>query len=125
MAGQDIEMNAFKLLADAAYIYGEAADGSQVKMKKSDILSTIDITAIADLNEAYKTFQAGLSIVYVGNTMNSPISYGLCIHAQRSSSGDKSGSQFIFQAVSGGGHTFIREGSGNGSIVNYSSWRKI
>lgn len=37
----DIEMNAFKLLADAAYIYGEAADGSQVKIKKSDLASVL------------------------------------------------------------------------------------
>lgn len=38
MAKEDIPMNAFKLMADAAYIYGEASDSSQGKMKRSDFL---------------------------------------------------------------------------------------
>lgn len=41
MAGQDIPMNAFKLLADAAYIYGEASDSSQGKVKKSDLFKEV------------------------------------------------------------------------------------
>lgn len=38
---QDIEMNAFASVTDAAYIYAEAADGSQVKIKKSDLIELI------------------------------------------------------------------------------------
>lgn len=38
MAGKDIEMNDFALVMDALYVYGELADGSQVKFKKRDLL---------------------------------------------------------------------------------------
>lgn len=38
---QDIAMNAFKVLTDVAYVYGEASDSSQGKIKKSDLLSLI------------------------------------------------------------------------------------
>lgn len=33
----DIAMNAFKVLTDVAYVYGEASDSSQGKIKKSDL----------------------------------------------------------------------------------------
>lgn len=33
----DRKMNEFALVSDAAHIYGELADGSQVKIKKSDL----------------------------------------------------------------------------------------
>ena len=38
---QDIAMNAFKVLTDVTYVYGEAADSSQGKIKKSDLLSSV------------------------------------------------------------------------------------
>ena len=38
---QDIKMNSFAQATDAAYIYAEAANGSQVKIKKSDLLSSV------------------------------------------------------------------------------------
>lgn len=38
---QDIAMNAFKVLTDVAYVYGEASDSSQGKIKKSDLISLI------------------------------------------------------------------------------------
>lgn len=41
MAGQDIEMNAFKIASDAPYIYVELADGSQGKIKKSDLIELV------------------------------------------------------------------------------------
>lgn len=41
MAGDDIKMNSFAQATDAAYIYAEAANGSQVKIKKSDLLSSV------------------------------------------------------------------------------------
>lgn len=41
MAGQDIEMNAFTPATDGAYIYAEATNGSQVKIKKSDLASIL------------------------------------------------------------------------------------
>lgn len=41
MAEEDIKMNAFTPVSDAAYIYAEAADGSQVKIKKENLINII------------------------------------------------------------------------------------
>ena len=41
MAEQDIKMNSFAQATDAAYIYAEAANGSQVKIKKSDLFTSV------------------------------------------------------------------------------------
>lgn len=38
---QDIQMNNFAQATDAAYIYAEASNGSQVKIKKSDLVEVI------------------------------------------------------------------------------------
>lgn len=38
---QDIPMNAFTPAADSAYIYGEAADGSQVKISKKSLATLL------------------------------------------------------------------------------------
>lgn len=38
---QDIAMNAFTSATDAEYIYAEATNGSQVKIKKSDLLNAM------------------------------------------------------------------------------------
>lgn len=38
---QDIAMNAFKVLTDVAYVYGEASDSSQGKIKKNDFLNLL------------------------------------------------------------------------------------
>lgn len=39
---QDIAMNAFKLLTDAAYLYGEATDSSQGKIEKDVFINILD-----------------------------------------------------------------------------------
>ena len=127
---QDIAMNEFPVVTSMKYVYGEKTDSGQAKMELpslSTLLSIkgIGITSLNDLNEAYKVLNEGLSVVYIGKTENSPIEYGICIHVQRSSKGDVSGSQFIFQMVSGGGRTCIREGSGTMSFINYTDWRQI
>nr|DAN49550.1 MAG TPA: hypothetical protein [Caudoviricetes sp.] len=41
MAGDDIKMNSFAQATDAAYIYAESSNGSQVKIKKSDLVEVI------------------------------------------------------------------------------------
>ena len=41
MADDDIKMNSFAQATDAAYIYAESSNGSQVKIKKSDLLSSL------------------------------------------------------------------------------------
>ena len=35
MAGDDIAMNAFKVLTDVVYVYGEANDSSQGKIRRA------------------------------------------------------------------------------------------
>ena len=69
---QDIAMNAFKLLTDAAYLYGEATDSSQGKIKKDVFINIVKryITSIrskggipdSDLNNIYKNEDPGISI---------------------------------------------------------------
>ena len=39
----DKRMNEFTLAANGTYIYAEAADGSQVKLKKSDLVELIRV----------------------------------------------------------------------------------
>jgi len=129
MAGSDIAMNQFQVVTDADYVYVEKGN-SQGKIDKDTISSLLSIKNISiidvkDLNEAYKICRTGLSVLHVALTMNSPIDYGICIHVQRSYPGNVTGSQFIFQMVSGGGRTFIREGSGTTSFILYTDWRKI
>lgn len=41
MAGQDIEMNNFATVQDAAYVYAEDANGNQVKMLKANLVELI------------------------------------------------------------------------------------
>lgn len=129
MAGDDIAMNQFQIVTDADYVYVEKTDSGQAKMELPSLsallsIKGIGITSLNDLNEAYKVLNEGLSIGYIGKTENSPIEYGVCIHVQRSSKGDVSGSQFIFQMVSGG-LTYIREGYSNGNAILYTDWRRI
>lgn len=126
---QDIAMNQFPVVTSMKYVYGEKTDSGQAKMELPSLsallsIKGIGITSLNDLNEAYKVLNEGLSVVYIGKTENSPIEYGVCIHVQRSSKGDASGSQFIFQMVSGR-LTYIREGYSNGNAILYTDWRQI
>jgi len=119
---QDIAMNQFPVVTSMKYVYGEKTDSGQAKMELPSLsallsIKGIGITSLNDLNE-------GLSVVYIGKTENSPIEYGVCIHVQRSSKGDASGSQFIFQMVSGR-LTYIREGYSSGDAILYTNWRQI
>lgn len=122
-------MNQCQIVTDADYVYVEK-ENSQGKIDKDTISSllpikNIGITDVTDLNEAYKICNAGQSILHIALTMNSPVDYGICIHVQRTYRGNVTGSQFIIQIVSGGGRTYIREGSGTTSFINYTDWRKI
>lgn len=81
MAGNDIAMNTFTSATDAAYIYAEATNGSQVKIKKSDLLNAMfqKGTPVKDYN-----LNTEIGIYYinvsVNGTINGPansISYGI------------------------------------------------
>lgn len=71
---QDIAMNAFKVLTDAVYLYGEATDSSQGKIKKSDLLGALFQERIYDNNAnnainsgSYKVDSSTTNITYWGN----------------------------------------------------------
>lgn len=121
---QDIAMNQFPVVTSMKYVYGEKTDSGQAKMDFSVLTANIGISYLDDLNEAYKSLNRGISAILIGESGNSPIEYGLCIHAQRSFKGDVSGSQFILQIASGK-LTYIREGYGNGNTILYNDWRQI
>lgn len=78
---QDIAMNQFQVETDAEYIYVEATNGSQVKIKKSDLLNAMfqKGTPVKDYN-----LNTEIGIYYinvsVNGTINGPsnsISYGI------------------------------------------------
>lgn len=71
MAGSDIAMNAFKVLTDVTYVYGEASDSSQGKIKKSDLklqMNKANVVKDGDLNNIV---EAGEYIVW-NNVANIP-----------------------------------------------------
>ena len=81
MADDDIAMNQFTSATDAEYIYAEATNGSQVKIKKSDLLNAMfqKGTPVKDYN-----LNTEIGIYYinvsVNGTINGPsnsISYGI------------------------------------------------
>ena len=82
MAGDDIAMNAFKVLTDVVYVYGEANDSSQGKIKKSDLLSEM-FQYRGDVSENYDNFiKNGIYQIYSGaNVTNAPtgIGYGMLL----------------------------------------------
>lgn len=73
---QDIAMNQFQVATDAEYIYAEATNGSQVKIKKSDLASAlkgylgiIEQKAIAGTvgNKWYRImeFESGYNAIFI------------------------------------------------------------
>ena len=81
MAGDDIAMNSFAQATDAAYIYAEAANGSQVRIKKSDLFTSVFaykglLISDKDLNTISEN-----GIYYSANALNSPERVtGLLLH---------------------------------------------
>lgn len=133
---QDIAMNAFKLLTNAAYLYGEATDSSQGKIEKDIFINIVKryITSIrskggipdSDLNNIYKNEDSGISIYdIVTGILNSPATYSFCINIQRSDKGIVTASQRIIQIVPGDNSINLRTGKGDGEKIVYSSWRQI
>ena len=115
MAGNDIAMNQFQVITDAAYIYGEAANGSQGKIKKSDLFSILfqDRGNVLDVNDATK------SGTYKGhNIKNAPITdYGMLIVF-------KSGIYFYqFFLALNSYQLFVRRAIDSG--LNWYEWKSI
>ena len=78
---QDIAMNAFQVVTDVEYIYGETANGSQGKIKKSDLFTSVFaykglLISDKDLNTISEN-----GIYYSAFAMNSPENIsGLLLH---------------------------------------------
>lgn len=136
MAGSDIAMNQFQVVTDAEYIYAEAANASQVKIKKSDFIDIVKryITSVrfadgipdSDLNSIYKNEGPGISIYNISVAiLNSPATYSFCINIQRTGKGDVTTSQRILQIVPDDNLVNLRTGKGDGEKVVYTSWRRI
>ena len=88
---QDIAMNQFQVVTDVEYIYGETANGSQVKIKKSDLFTRVfaykgllredkDLNTISENGIYYSAFAenspkniSGLLLHYAENDMASQI----------------------------------------------------
>lgn len=73
----DIGMNAFKLLADVACLYAEASDGSQGKIKKSELYNMFPALSIVtgghlgtgkDFNEIVK-----FGLYFLNTKINAPL----------------------------------------------------
>ena len=66
MAGNDIAMNQFKVLTGVTYVYGEASDSSQGKIRKSNLLSGM-FQYRGDVSENYDNFiENGIYQIYYG-----------------------------------------------------------
>lgn len=72
---KDVAMNAFPQVTDAEYIYAEAADGSQVKIKKSDLYKKAGLFRIGRTftggEQVEIPFTGGLVIVQNGSFTHS------------------------------------------------------
>lgn len=63
---QDIKMNQFQVVTDAPYIYVELADGSQGKIKKSDLAEVIR-AAMPIATQTMNGLMSANNIIYKGN----------------------------------------------------------
>lgn len=133
---QDIAMNAFQIVTDVAYVYGEKSDSSQGKIEKNVFIDIVKryITSVrstggipdSDLNSIYKNEDPGISIYTISAAiLNSPATYSFCINIQRSGKGDVTASQRILQIVPDDNLVNLRTGKGDGEKIVYTSWRRI
>ena len=70
----DKRMYEFTPAANGTYIYAEAADGSQVKIKKSDLIGALFQDRGTFENDANQLKTAGMYYI-TANTQNSPYGY--------------------------------------------------
>lgn len=114
---KDVPMNTFTPATDAAYIYAEAADGSQVKIKKSNLLGLTFLDRgifEGDLNELRT---AGMYYV-TGNTINKPEGYSGLALVFKSSIGVVQIAYNIFNGASAKRVLLYN----NGKLDTWSNW---
>ena len=121
MAEQDIKMNSFAQATDAAYIYAEAANGSQVKIKKSDLFTSVFaykglLSSDKDLNTISEN-----GIYYSAFAMNSPENVsGLLLHYAEKDMA----SQILINSRNGELYTRSRVYN-TGNWDKWSEWKSI
>ena len=121
MAEQDIKMNSFAQATDAAYIYAEAANGSQVKIKKSDLFTSVFaykglLSSDKDLNTISEN-----GIYYSAFAMNSPENVsGLLLHYAEKDMA----SQILINSRNGGVYTRSRVYN-TGNWDKWTEWKSI
>ena len=74
MAEQDIAMNAFQIVTDVAYIYGEKSDSSQGKIKKGDLFNGLFMGKGVFEGDVDELTQPGMYYIN-GKTQNVPSGY--------------------------------------------------
>lgn len=114
MAGDDIAMNAFKVLTDVTYVYGEASDSSQGKIKKSDLLSSI-FQYRSPINDANIATDTGYYRINSG-IQNMPYDgFGILLVFKAL--------DYILQIYSGGSRILVRKASGDN--VSWGDWKSV
>lgn len=114
MAGDDIAMNEFKVLTNMVYVYGEAPDTSQGKMKTADLLGALFQYrgSIDDSNFATETGFYRIS----SEIQNMPYDgYGIMLVF-------KAGS-YILQIYSGASKILVRKSGDNGTT--WIEWKSV
>lgn len=120
MADDDIKMNSFAQATDAAYIYAESSNGSQVKIKKSDLVEVIR-AAMPVATQASKGLMSNKGF-FQGNTIediadyNNSIGAGTYSHTVDLGNGNPTGILFVIHGKRYSSHVDIPAGSGKFAI---------
>lgn len=118
---QDIAMNQFQVVTDVEYIYGETANGSQGKIKKSDLFASVFaykglLSSDKDLNAISEN-----GIYYSAFAMNSPEGVsGLLLHYTEKDMI----SQILINSRTGGLYTRSRVYN-TGNWDKWTGWKSI
>ena len=121
---QDIAMNAFQIVTDVAYIYGEKSDSSQGKIKKEDLANIVG-EIMANLGSFFIPLK---NKIYSANTDLKTISTQGIYPVQGSGVGIRDdGLLIVLDSVGGTVRIFLGT---NGNFYFYSSsnmddWAKI
>lgn len=117
---QDIKMNQFQVVTDAPYIYVELADGSQGKIKKSDLVEVIR-AAMPVATQASKGLMSNKGF-FQGNTIediadyNNSIGAGTYSHTVDLGNGNPTGILFVIHGYRYSSHVDIPAGNGKLAI---------
>ena len=111
---QDIAMNEFPVVTDLSYLYGEKSNSSQVKIKVSDLLSSI-FQYRGPINDANIATNTGYYRINSG-IQNMPYDgFGILLVFKAL--------DYILQIYSGGSRILVRKASGDN--VSWGDWKSV